>query len=225
MCSLPIGKQTNILQLNIEGISRSKAEVLGRLLHDNDVDVAVVQETHCATPEDLQKRAKVPGYTLAAAEYSGVHGIATYVRSSMVSMTNVTQNSQHDGVYTCTVRINSLHVTNVYKPPAAELHQSSLTVLPHPAIYIGDFNAHHQDWGYEESDTNGEELVEWADRNSIHLVFDAKDRKIFSPEPIVKNTTRTYHLSAVTQKAYHCSHPELSFLPFPGANTDQFYLL
>ena len=83
-------------------------------------------------------------------------------------------------VYTqCTVRINSLHVTNVYKPPAAELHQSSLTVLPHPAIYIGDFNAHHQDWGYEESDTNGEELVEWADRNSIHLVFDAKDRKAF----------------------------------------------
>ena len=68
-----------LLQLNVEGISRAKGEVLSRLLTENDVDVAVLQVTHCETPEELVNRARIYGYSLVAAESSKVHGIATYV--------------------------------------------------------------------------------------------------------------------------------------------------
>ena len=52
-------------------------------------------------------------------------------------------------------------------------------MFPHPSIYLGDLNSHHQEWCYEDNDDNGELLVEWASMNSLHLVFDANDRHIF----------------------------------------------
>lgn len=47
---------------------------------------------------------------------------------------------------------------------------------PHPAIYIGDFNSHHEQWRYKDCDLNGEKLVQWAENEHVHLVYDAKDR-------------------------------------------------
>lgn len=44
---------------------------------------------------------------------------------------------------------------------------------------MGDFNSHHTQWKYSQSDNNGNALVEWYEKNSLHLVFDAKDRGTF----------------------------------------------
>lgn len=74
-----IGKQWRLLQLNIEGISRAKCEVLTRLLTEQEVDVLLLQETHTVSPEDLARRGKIYGYSVVAAENSAIHGVATYV--------------------------------------------------------------------------------------------------------------------------------------------------
>ena len=74
MCSRKIGKQLNLLQLNVEGISRAKGEVIVRLLQENEVDVTVLQEIHCETPEELRKRTRIYGYIMVAAEFSRVYG-------------------------------------------------------------------------------------------------------------------------------------------------------
>ena len=112
--SKPLGKQLHILQINIEGISRAKGEVLSRPLSEHDVDVAVLQETHAESFEDLSRRAKIYEFTLAAAEFSRAHGIATYVKSSLTKDVCVVQRIQDAGTYINTIRIHNTHVMKVY---------------------------------------------------------------------------------------------------------------
>lgn len=80
-----LGKQWRLMQLNIEGISGAKCDVLARLLDEQEVDVLVVQETHIISPEDLAKRGKIYGYSVVAAENSAVHGVATFVKNNLLN--------------------------------------------------------------------------------------------------------------------------------------------
>lgn len=55
-------------------------------------------------------------------------------------------------------------------------------VLPchdHPSIYAGDFNSHHQNWGYSMNDDNGTQVNQWSEYNNLWLVYDAKDKGTF----------------------------------------------
>lgn len=47
------------------------------------------------------------------------------------------------------------------------------------AVYAGDFNSHHSNWGYTSDDINGLQLNRWSERNNLWLLFDAKDRGTF----------------------------------------------
>lgn len=180
MCATrEIGKQWRIMQINIEGISRSKGEVLSKLLKDHCVDVVMIQETHTDSMESLQNRGKVPGYSIVMAENSNVHGIPTYVRNDILCSVNDVKSTSCNGIYTCTIRVGEMYMTNVYKSPVVQWPDSVLNIFPHPAIYAGDFNSHHQEWCYDDNDSNGELLVDWASRNSFQLVFDAKDEPSF----------------------------------------------
>ncbi|XP_072389305.1 uncharacterized protein [Diabrotica undecimpunctata] len=48
---------------------------------------------------------------------------------------------------------------------------------PHPSVYVGDFNSHHELW--RQSDQNGEALLNWSEEVDTYLVFDAKDQGTF----------------------------------------------
>lgn len=52
------------MQLNVEGFSKSKAEVLERIAMKGKIDVLVVQETHIADQEELLKRRLITGFTI-----------------------------------------------------------------------------------------------------------------------------------------------------------------
>ena len=45
-----------------------------------------------------------------------------------------------------------------YKPPPFELYPTSLRSVPAPAIYAGDFNCQHTDWGYKQTTKDAERL-------------------------------------------------------------------
>lgn len=178
MDSRNIGSRLKILQLNVEGISRAKSDYLSHLLAELQIDVLMLQETHTETPEDLQARGRILGYVLIAAEYSRTHGIATYVTDSTANV-DIVESSSNDGLYTCTIRMGNLHLTNVYKAPPTQWPPAVLKLFPHPFICLGDFNSHHQEWSYAENDENGELVMNWATTNSLCLVFDAKDDTTF----------------------------------------------
>lgn len=106
------------------------------------------------------------------------YGIATYVRSSITNY-QVISESVNNNVFTIVVEICGVTVVNVYKPPNVIWMNSPIVAQAGPTVYIGDFNSHHTSWGYTYTDINGELITEWADRNQLHLLFDAKDRGTF----------------------------------------------
>jgi hypothetical protein len=53
---LSLGSNLKICPINIEGISISKSEYLARLMHDKDIDIVTVQETHAGSEENLRRR-------------------------------------------------------------------------------------------------------------------------------------------------------------------------
>ncbi|KAL1448470.1 hypothetical protein WDU94_013986, partial [Cyamophila willieti] len=164
--------------LNIEGISQAKCEFLSRIITEHEIDIVLLQETHTENEEQLNSRGRITNFDLIGATYHKHYGVATYVRSDIqdVSLHHI---SDIDDIYTVTVKVGETLICNVYKPPSTPWPSHVLETLPHPAVYIGDFNSHHETWKYDESDQNGEDLVLWAELQNLNLIFDAKDYGTF----------------------------------------------
>lgn len=77
------------------------------------------------------------------------------------------------------MKVGEITITNIYKPPSVNWPQHVLQPLSHPAVFVGDFNSHHEIWKYHKTDHNGEVLMDWAEDNNVHLIFDSKDRNTF----------------------------------------------
>ena len=144
-----------ILQLNMEGLTRSKCEVIHNMATSNSVSVILLQETHIVNKEKI----KIFGYTLIEEIPHQRHGIATLVRNDLVaSVSTVGKSVDGAEIEWISISINSeLTITNFYKP------QNALFVPPpiydHPAIYSGDFNCHHTSWGYARNGLDGDPFL------------------------------------------------------------------
>ena len=67
----------SVLQLNAEGLTNAKLEVIRQLADSNQVAVVLLQETHRTTDDNL----KLSGFVLAGSIPSKHHGMATFVRT------------------------------------------------------------------------------------------------------------------------------------------------
>lgn len=173
-----IGPSVRICQINIEGISYAKSQYLSRLLKNDDIDLVAIQETHCKSELELQKRGRIPGYELLGATYHQTYGTATYIKNNIENASIVSISSEDD-IQVITTKIGDITVSNIYKPPTRTWPTYVIKTHSHPTIYVGDFNSHHEHWKYRDNDTNGETLVRWAEDEHLHLVFDAKDKGTF----------------------------------------------
>ena len=68
-----------ILQINAEGWTRPKSEILQNICEKRKISVVLVEETHQQEPSAV----KLYRYTLAHFSSSPVQGIATFVRNSI----------------------------------------------------------------------------------------------------------------------------------------------
>lgn len=144
----------------------------------NEIDLVVLQETHAADEKQLDARGKIPGYELLGATFHHAYGNATYVRTSIENAYHISS-STHNDIHSVVSNIGDIVVTNIYKPPNTPWPSQVADPRPHPAIYIGDFNSHHEEWKYRTNDENGEKLVDWSESNNLFLVFNAKDPGTF----------------------------------------------
>ena len=71
--------KTTILQLNIEGLTASKMNVLHYLALQSEALVIPLQETHCTDAEKLV----LPSYQLAGSSLSRKHGLAKFVHERL----------------------------------------------------------------------------------------------------------------------------------------------
>ena len=60
-----------------------------------------------------------------------------------------------------------------------QLQILDLPVFPHSCLYIGDFNCHHADWGYDDNSPDGECLAGWASINCFALLYNTRDAANF----------------------------------------------
>jgi hypothetical protein len=161
-----------IAQINLEGLTRAKADILGKRFVD--MDVLVLQETHI--PDGETNRLKINGFNLVHHIGHNKHDLATYVsqNKSFLDIEQVTGNEHTVGIH-----IGNLTIFNVYKPPPSKWAAAVLPVSEHPVIYIGDFNSQNTEWGYSTNNEEGERLSDWAAINHLKLIYDAKQEGTF----------------------------------------------
>ena len=133
-----------------------KCQYLARLLRENDIDVAVLQETHVKEASSPQ-RYTIHGYDMTDATYHPKYGTATYVREDL-NARSVVVDSHQSNSYVSVIEVSGITVVNIYKPPGVEWPTPALPILPHPTVYTGDFNSHNTEWGYRVSDKAGDQL-------------------------------------------------------------------
>uniref|UniRef100_H2ZTA1 Endonuclease/exonuclease/phosphatase domain-containing protein n=1 Tax=Latimeria chalumnae TaxID=7897 RepID=H2ZTA1_LATCH len=155
-------------QLNIEGLSRSKCEVLSKEFRIHKIDILALQETHI--PEPNPYRMKIHGFHMIACRYHAKYGIATYIQDNLAMEAEEIMQADNSQ-FTITVRVGKLTIINVYKPPLETWATIALPTANHPAIYIGNFNSHHHMWDYQKADRASEQLEDWALASNVHLVF------------------------------------------------------
>ena len=168
--------KTPFLQLNIEGLTASKMNVIHNLALQSEALVILLQETHCTDAEKLV----LPSYQLAGFSLSRntwpchvcprateIHAFVTYKspRTSEIK-------------WLC-VDVDGYKIVNVYKPPPTRLRSLDLPVFPHPCLYTGDFNCRHADWGYNNNSPDGDYLAGWASINNLVHLYNAKNAASF----------------------------------------------
>lgn len=176
--NLEVGNQLRVLQINVERISAEKSEYLARIAFDLNVDLILLQESHAKNDSDLMKRVTIDGFSLISALNDSRYGIATYMKSSIVEF-DIKHEEIVNNIFVSTINVAGINITNVYKPPSIAWSSEVIKTFDAPFTYIGDFNSHHLDWGYNINDENGHTLTDWMDYNSLELVYSAKDKKTF----------------------------------------------
>ena len=155
----------------------AKCEYLSKLLHDNEVDILFLQETH-VVENSPPSRYTITNYSLVDAIYHEKYG--TMVYSKYPQSTSVVESiiTEHN-IHRTTIHYGGTTLINVYKPPNENWPSPPLPHVTHPTAIIGDFNSHHSDWGYRTNNKAGEDISTWASQNNIHLLFDPREKGTF----------------------------------------------
>lgn len=203
MNTITVGNSLKILQLNIEGISKSKSEVLSRIANENEVHVILLQETHTRSDEDLNNRGSLHGYKLVAALHSPVHGIATYVAEDLFDY-KLIHMDQSGNLFIIGIEIAGTKVINVYKPPSINWPSTVMINFAHPCFIGGDLNTAHDSWGYRNNTTEGEILAEWLQSCDYHILYDSKDKPSFHSARWQTGTNPDLSLISSALSSYAC---------------------
>ena len=166
----PKFRRPAVLQLNIEGLTASKMNVLHHLAEQYEALVILLQETHCTCANKLT----IPGFALSWSSLSRKHGLGTFV-DDRLKWTFVDQSPAALETEWLCVDVDDYRIVNVYKPPPMRLYASDLPVFLHPVIYAGDFNCPRVNWGYRTSCADGVCLVAWASLNDLVPIHNSKD--------------------------------------------------
>ena len=116
-------RRPTFLQLNIEGLTASKMNVLHHLALQSEALVILLQETHCTDAEKLV----LPNYQLAGSSLGRKHGLATFVHERLRYML-LDQSSPTSEIEWLCVDVDGYKIVNVYKPQPMRLQTLDLPV-------------------------------------------------------------------------------------------------
>ena len=232
----------NILQINIAGLQNKSDELL-KLLKENDVQIALIQETILP----MKKEISTPGYNQFRCDCQKCQGIMTLIR--LDTQAEVVKHPAGDmDLQKITVWLGKLKFTiyNVYWP------NDSFTEFPlkettfKRTIIAGDFNAHTPSLGYPCYNSRGREVEELCNSSNLileqnmdsqptllhrrHLTTSRPDLTILSADLLENTTVRVLddigsdHLPILTsiQKLPKTRHRRRTFWNFKKASWNDF---
>ena len=118
-----------LLQLNVEGLTTAKIDILEQIARRHNVTVITLQETH----QENKNILRVPGYTLAGHIANKHHGMATFVRKDM-AWSAAGQSPEGAEIEWINTKVQDTSIINIYKPPPSRLVPSSLPDVPPPCL-------------------------------------------------------------------------------------------
>ena len=133
----------NVLQWNAEGIYNKKLPLTERL-HQEQIDVACIQETHL-NPNPTH-RFRIRGYQTFRIDREGKHkgGVLILVKNN-ISATEIQINTgQQAEIHGINAVVNNSKITiyNFYCPQDKNLSLQSMDLPPENCLVAGDFNSH-----------------------------------------------------------------------------------
>ena len=121
----------SVLQLNVEGITKSKFSVIEHLLQSYQVTVILLQETHSKEASNL----KISSYVLAAHTKSDTHGIASFVRHS-TQWRELGISPPESSLEWAADEVEGLTIVNIYKPSPFRLQLDSIPIIANPWMHL-----------------------------------------------------------------------------------------
>ena len=201
-----------MLQLNVEGLTIAKLDILKLIATKNKVTVVVLQETHKANTTIL----KLPGYLLAGHTKIKHYSLATLVKED-VPWALTSQFQDDADVAEISTKVRNTTIVNVYNAPPTGLEQGSLQMLqPQPCTpatstagtLTGDTRPQTKTApSWHTGPPQPRQCFSTTQRSPTHL----------SPDAEIPKPTRTWPLPMPSGKS-HCRY-STSWIVSPDPNT------
>lgn len=198
-------------QWNVQGMSSSKEDLIN-IVDNFKPSVIAIQETFYGN--DFVSNIKGYNALCKQGHYNQrFHGgVALYIHNSVpFNKIDIQSETQIIAAQVSLSAHKMVTIASVYIPPRAnedfEDLLACITALPKPFVIMGDFNAHHIDWGNRTNDRRGRLLQEFCQNNNINIINDGSathisgtsiDLTLVSPEitPNIEFTTSASVLSS-----------------------------
>ena len=157
----------NILQANMSGL-QNKITELAKLLHDENVHIAVLQETILPQKEVSTG----PNYTpYKCSCTNNCQGIMTLVRNDVQAVVKNTPVCDTDiQEITAWFAGEKFNIHNVYYPPSSKTEISFKDTNYSKTVIAGDFNAHLPSLGYTSYNPRGRDVEDLCNSSNLNLM-------------------------------------------------------
>jgi exonuclease III len=120
ICKASTDNNIKIVQINVESLTKSKANIINKLFPD--ADILAIQETH--VPEGETNRLRIDGFHMVNYIGHRRHGLATYINKKKVTSLDAVNVEGNE--HTCGIYIGKLTIHNVYKPQVGAIGIASV---------------------------------------------------------------------------------------------------
>ena len=174
-----------ILQLNANGLGTAKAWELRKLLSDENIKVALIQETMLKG-----KDISIPGYTPYKCKcQDNCQGILTLIRNDVqAEVCNIKTNGNDLQHIKFWENGKCFTLYNIYSPPNVAFDAQLQSINFQRTILLGDTNAHSPLWGYRDTNPSGKYIEEICTSTNLILLQDKDSETTHYHRP-----SGTYH--------------------------------
>jgi len=102
------------------------------------------------------------------------HGSAVFTKPMLEIKSSDVIN--FEGIEILAIELDKYTVTLVYKPSNIPFtfHNPDNFNNSRTKVIIGDLNSNHTEWGYGNTNDDGERVEQWADENQLSIIHDSK---------------------------------------------------